>query len=151
MLFWAVDQVEVSRLQRHFLKFSILTFVDFIVLGLFSEFWVNVYVDSFSIGLLSAFTLQILLSLSISLESRIKLFVNRFTGKTRVLIKILLTWMLLFFSKVIMLEIIDFAFGNYVEFSGNFNGLITFIFVVLTMIVTEAIIRKLYLSLNSKK
>ncbi|GEA58846.1 hypothetical protein VCO01S_00390 [Vibrio comitans NBRC 102076] len=129
--------------------FLILTFVDFMVLGLFGEFWINVHIDSFSIGLLAAAILQLLLRVSVLLESKIVLVTNRFNARIKVISKVVLTWCLLFFSKLLMLEIIDFIFGDKIDFSGVLDGVIAFIVVVITMVISEVMIRRFYLLLRS--
>ena len=57
-----------SDRQRTFLRYYTGTLIDLVVLGLFAEFTDKVIVESFSIGLLAALVLQLLLKATIALE-----------------------------------------------------------------------------------
>jgi hypothetical protein len=50
----------------------------------------------------------------------------------------------LFGSKFVILEAITFAFGNSVRFEGAFHGLVTLIVVIVTMLIAEEAIVRLY-------
>ena len=57
-------------------------------------------------------------------------------------------WLVLFGSKFVILESLTFVFGNSVRFEGAFHGIVTLIVVVVTMLVAEEAIVRLYRKLN---
>ena len=56
-------------------------------------------------------------------------------------------WAILFFSKLIILEAINYLFGDHIQFLGPWHGVVAFIVVVIGILVAEGIIRKIYKSL----
>ncbi len=54
------------------------------------------------------------------------------------------TWAILFASKLVILEAINFAFGDSVVFGGPINGLVAFIIVVIAIIIAEQAITRIY-------
>jgi hypothetical protein len=50
----------------------------------------------------------------------------------------------LFGSKFVILEAIDLAFGEAVSFSGRLHGLVTLIAVLVTMVLVEEVIVRIY-------
>ncbi len=57
------------------------------------------------------------------------------------------TWAILIASKLVILEAINFAFGESVKFSGPIHGLVAFIIVVIAIIFAERAITHIYNSL----
>ena len=53
----------------------------------------------------------------------------------------------MFGSKFVIMEAVDFAFGDKVDFGGPFNGLAAFFILVIVMLIAEYAIVKLYRSL----
>jgi len=133
-----------SRRQQLFFKYVFFVLIDLTVLNLFNEYWDNVYIEQFSISLLVALLLQILLQLTIAIEHRVA---NFFKGKATLKAKILRalsTWAILFSSKLIILEAINISFGNSVLFNGPVHGLVAFIVVVVVIIIAEQIFSWVY-------
>jgi hypothetical protein len=60
------------------------------------------------------------------------------------LLRILVTWAILFVSKLIMLYALELAVGGAIEFTGNLHGLIAFIVVVLAMLAAEETVVRFY-------
>lgn len=130
----------VSGRQRTFVRYFTGILIDLVVLNLFSEYWAWVKVDSFTISLLAAVLLQVLLKLTIWLEH---LYAGLFKGKKGVLItfiKFFGAWVILFGSKFVILEAVVFAFGTKVHFSGPWHGVIALIVVVVVMLLVEELI-----------
>jgi len=139
---------ELNNPQRLFVRYTIAVLVDLTVLNLFDEYWDLVSIESFTISLAAAFLLQLLLRLTIALEHRVA---NHFKNKPGVASKIfrgLSIWGILVASKFVMLEAIDFAFGDRVVFSGAFHGIVAFVVVIIAFILAEATVRKVYLMLD---
>jgi len=138
-----------SKRQQLFIKYTFFVLIDLCVLNLFHEFWDAVYVESFSVSLLVAILLQALLQITIAIEHRVaKIFKDKEGLKNKIL-RMLSTWFVLFVSKLIILEAIDFAFGEGVAFGGaGGHGLLAFIIVIVVMVVFEQIFVRTYKSLG---
>ena len=97
------------------------------------------FIEYFSVSLLAAMLLQVLLQITIAIEHRVA---NYFKGKSGSKAKILRgisTWGILFASKLIILEAINISFGDSVSFGGPIHGLVAFIVVVVAIILAEQI------------
>ena len=136
-----------SNHQHLFVKLILAVLVDLVVLGLFNEYWEYVVIDSFSIALIAAFLLQILLKLTLMFEHRVAAYFNKKTGILPKVMRFVSAWVILFVSKLIILEAINYAFGDHVLFLGPFHGIIAFIIVVIAILVAEGILTKIYKSL----
>src|SRR4051812_8200149 len=93
-----------SDRQRLFVLHFTGTLIDLVVLELFNEYSTKVEIDSFTIALLAAVLLQILLKLTIAVEHRV---LHRFKGKAGVwwtTLKYFCAWLILFGSKFVILE-----------------------------------------------
>ena len=136
-----------SRRQQLFLKYTFFVLIDLVVLNLFNEYWDYVSIEFFSISLLTAMLLQVLLQVTIAIEHRVAGF---FTGKTGLRAKILRglsTWAILFGSKLAILEAINISFGDSVLFGGPVHGVISFIVVVIAIIIAEQLMAWIHRSL----
>jgi hypothetical protein len=51
-------------------------------------------------------------------------------------------------SKFVMLEAINILFGDKVDFTGPWNGVVAFFAVVFTILVAEVIVSKIYFALD---
>lgn len=136
-----------SRRQQLFVRYTFFVLIDLVVLNLFNEYWDNVSIELFSISLLTALLLQTLLQLTIVIEHRVA---NRFkdnSGLKAKISRVLSTWAILFVSKLVILEAINFAFGDSVLFTGLFDGLAAFIVVVVAIVIAEQVFLRIYRSL----
>jgi len=137
----------ISNHQYFFIKFTLAVLVDLVVLGLFSEFWEYVALDSFGIALITALLLQVLLKLTLVLEHKVAAYFNTKSGTLPKVMRFISAWAILFVSKLIILEAINYAFGDHVLFLGPYHGIIAFIVVVIAILLAEEVISKLYKSL----
>ncbi len=109
--------------------------------------WNKVFIETFSISLMAALLLQVLLQLTIAVEHRVaRFFKEKATLKAKIL-RALSTWAILFSSKLIILEAINISFGNSIVFDGPIHGLVAFIVVVITIIISEQIFLWIHRSL----
>jgi len=136
-----------SKRQQFFIKYTLAVLVDLMILGLFNEYWDLVKIDSFSIALIAALLLQVLLKLTIKFEHYVAGYFNKKTGTLPKVMRFLTAWIILFISKIIILEAINFAFGDHVLFLGAWHGIVAFIVVVIGILLAEWIISKIYNSL----
>ncbi|MEO0889857.1 MAG: hypothetical protein AAFX97_06750, partial [Pseudomonadota bacterium] len=61
------------------------------------------------------------------------------------------TYVILVGSKFVMLEAINILFGDKVDFSGPWNGVVAFFAVVFTILISEVIVGKIYFKLGEKE
>jgi hypothetical protein len=134
-----------SPRQREVFRYLTATLVDLAVLNLFVEYWGDyVSADSFTVSLLAAVLLQVLLKLTIALEHRLAAFFNARPGRFARVMRFFTAWVVLFGSKFVILEALVFAFGDRLHFGGPLHGVVALIVVVVAMLVVEAVLVKLY-------
>ena len=133
-----------SKNQQLFISFILAVLVDLTVIGLFNEFWESVVITSFSIALTTALLLQILLKITFKIEHRVAAYFNKKSSKTSKVMKFISLWAILFFSKILILEAINIAFGDQVLFLGPYHGIIAFVVVIIAILLAEGLISKIY-------
>jgi hypothetical protein len=129
------------------MRYLTATLVDLVVLGLFVEYWQYVSADSFTIILLAAVVLQVLLKLTIVLEHRLAAYFNARPGGFAKFMRFFSAWLVLFGSKFVILEALALAFGDRLRFGGPFHGIGALIVVVVAMLALEAALVKFYRTL----
>ena len=145
---WDTMEHTPSMRQRVFLRYVSATLVDLVILNLFVEYWREyVSADSFSITLLAAVLLQVLLKLTIVLEHRVAAFFNARPGGFNKFMRFFTAWLILFGSKFAILEALALAFGDRLRFGGPFHGIVALIVVVVVLLAVEAILVKIYRSM----
>ncbi len=122
-------RVTITPAQERFTSWVSDVLVYTVVLNLFVEYSSAIVIDSFTISIFTAVVLKVILDLLTSVEHRAKEFVGRYS---RVL-AFLTTWAILFLSKFVILEVIDFVFGEHVDL-GHFLDVLL---LVLAMMVTR--------------
>jgi hypothetical protein len=136
-----------SNHQQFFNRLIVAVLVDLVVLGLFNEYWEYVILDSFSIALVAALLLQVLLKLTLIIEHKVATYFNKKSGVMPKVMRFISAWAILFVSKLLILEVINYAFGEHVQFLGPWHGVVAFIVVVIGILVAEGIVRKIYKAL----
>ena len=141
---WETFEHTPSRRQSVLLRYFSATLVDLAVLGLVAEYWEHVSVDSFTVMLLAAVVLQVLLKLTIVVEHRVAAYFNARPGGFNRFMRFFAAWLVLFGSKFVILEALVLAFGDRISFGGPFHGIVALIVVVVVMLAVEAALVKLY-------
>ncbi len=136
--------LELSARQARFLRSLLDVLVYVTVLNLFVEYWDRVVIDSFTISLLTAALLAVLLQATLAIEHRIGDYFKPRSGPAAVAGRILATWALLFSSKFVILEIVDLVFGDHVEL----GGLVPFIVLTVALIVAERLVVRVVAALR---
>jgi hypothetical protein len=126
------------------MRYLSATLVDLMVLNLFVEYWEYVSADSFTVTLLAAVVLQVLLKLTIALEHRLATYFNARPGGFAKFMRFFSAWLVLFGSKFVIFEALVLAFGDRLRFGGPFHGIVALIVVVVAMPVVEAALVKFY-------
>ena len=130
----------LNNRQTLFIGYTLLVLVDLAVLGLLDEYWDRVTIDSFSILLLTAGLLQLLLKITLKIEHRIAAYFKAKPGTGAKVMRWVSAWGVLFGSKFAILAAIELAFGERVDF----GGIIPFIVVVIAILIVEQIVTKIY-------
>ena len=136
--------------QRLFMRYFTATLIDLVVLNLFVEYSDKVRIDSFTISLLAAILLQVLLKLTIAVEHRVAAFFKARPGGWMTFCRWFFAWLVLFGSKFVILEAIAMAFGEEVYFGGVYHGIVTLIVVIIVMLVAEELVVRLYRKLGDR-
>jgi hypothetical protein len=133
-----------SNKQRLFVRYFTAILLDLVVLNLFVEYSGKVFVSSFTVSLLAAVVLQVLLKLTIAVEHRVAAFFKARGGGWNTFMRWFCAWLVLFGSKFVILEALAQVFGDKVRFDGIWHGILTLIVVVVVMLVAEEIIVRIY-------
>jgi hypothetical protein len=120
--------------QRLFVRYLMATLIDLTVLNLFDEHWRHVTVDSFTISILAAVLLQVLLKTTLALEHKVAGYFSARPGAMAKFLRLFTAWLILFGSKFV----IDVAFG------GPLHGVVPFIVVVVVMLAAEELAVRFY-------
>lgn len=135
------SHITITSRQHFFVRYFSFILIDLTVLNLFDEFWDLVQIPLFSISLLTALLMQIMLKVTILIEHKVSHYFDS-RKKSRKVLKYFSLWLVLFGSKFVILWAIDLAFGDQVLFLGAYHGIVSFIVVVMVMLLAEALIVK---------
>ena len=130
--------------QRLYARYLIAVLIDLVVLNLFDEYWSFVTIGSFTVSILAAILLQVLLKATLALEHRVAAIFAGRSGAIARFLRLFSAWLILFGSKFVMLGAIYFAFGDEVLFTGPLHGVVAFIAVVIAMLVAEEVAVRIY-------
>ena len=133
-----------SDRQRLFMLYFVGALVDLVVLGLFDQYSDKVFVDSFTTMILAAVVLQLLLKATIAVEHKVASYFKAKSGGFWKFMRFFCAWLVLFGSKFVILEALALAFGENVKFEGVFHGIVWLIIVVVTMVIAEEIVVRIY-------
>ena len=75
---------------------------------------------------------------------RVAAFFKKRPGGFMKFMRFFCAWLVLFGSKFVILEALSFAFGHNVKFEGVFHGIVWLIIVVVTMVIAEEIVARIY-------
>ena len=144
-----INKIEINQRQRLFLMFTLFVLADLTVINLFDEYASSYFhISSFTASIVMAVILQILLVITIKIEHKIADFFKSKEGVINLILRILVTWVLLFGSKIIMMKIVDLILGNRIEYYGPYHGLGAFVLIIIGMIIAENLLKKVFLSLK---
>jgi hypothetical protein len=127
------SEIRMTRNQALFASWITDVLVFIVVLGLFVEYVPSVITESFSISIFTAVVLKVLIDLIARLEHGVSGWCKRREGSGWRVLGMVTMFAILFFSKFVVLEIIDIVFGDRVTL-GGFVGVAV---LVLTMIVAR--------------
>lgn len=134
--------------QRLFTRYLIAILIDLTVLNLIAEHWDRVELDGFSVALLAAILLQLLLQATLALEHWVAALFRGRTGAPWTALRFFSAWLILFGSKFIMLGVIDRVVGERLHFAGQMHGVVAFIAVIVAMLAAEELVFRVYRALE---
>lgn len=132
--------VQPTKRQLIFFSWTKDILIYIIVLNLFVEYSPVVIIDSFTISIFTTILLKILLEIILTLEHKIS-----HAFKANKFLRIFFAWVILFGSKFVILELVDFVFGDHV----NLGKFLDVILLVIALILAREIFQRIYLSLGS--
>jgi hypothetical protein len=132
--------VTVTRAQHRYLKAMGDVLIYIVVLNLFVEFVDAVVIDSFYISILTAILLTALLDVLVIVEHGVHGYFEKKEAPVFRVVSIVATFAILFTSKLLILEIVNFVFGDHVEL-GHF---IDVLLLILTMMGTRRLAQVVY-------
>lgn len=133
-----------SRKQKLFTEWTLDLLIYTVVLNVFVEHVDDFYIESFTLSLVVAFVLKFLLNMIIKFEHFVGESMKNSTKKTIKKLAPVVLVSILFFSKFLILEIIDWLFGHYVDL----HNIFALIVMIIVMIATRRIITRIYVSLG---
>ena len=132
--------VTVTSAQQRFISWTSDVLVYTVVLNLFVEYSDAIIIDSFTISILAAIVMKVLLDLLTGVEHAVR----EFFGRISPALGLLAMWVVLFLSKFVILEVFDVLFGDHVEL-GKFVHVLT---LIVAMMVTRMGAERLYRALG---
>lgn len=112
------------------------------VLNLFVEYNPAKIIDSFTVSILTAILLKIILELILRLEH-----IVADVFKANKVLKVFFIWLILFGSKFLILELVNFVFGEHVELGGFWDVFL----LALTLLLTRQAFQWIYQGLGNNK
>lgn len=137
----------ITSRQRRFASVMTDVLVYTVVLNLFVEYAESVVIDSFTISILTAIVLKLILDVILAFEHRVSEFFARFEGAWAKVTGFLAVWAILFGSKFVILEVVDIVFGDHVEL----GGFLMVIAIVVVMMVSRELVSRAYLALGEEE
>jgi len=118
--------VTMTRDQQRFASWMTDVLVYIVVLNLFVEFVDAVVIDSFWISILTAILLKLMLDSLVGLEHRVAGYFRSREGRLYAALGAASIFSILFCGKLLILEVVNFVFGDHVEL-GHFVEIVALI------------------------
>lgn len=130
--------------QKWFLRYTTAILIDLVVLNLYVEYSPHIIIDSYTISIFAAIMLQALLQGTLVVERKVAGYFKAKSGAVAKVLRWFSAWLVLFGSKFVILWAIDIVFGDHVEFTGPYHGIVLIIAVLFTMIIVEEFFVRVY-------
>jgi uncharacterized integral membrane protein len=127
--------VTVTRAQEIYTSWATDLLIYVVVLNLFVEYVDAVIIDSFTISILTALLLKIILELVGRFEHRVHHFFEKREGSIFKILGPVVMFSILFLSKFLILEVVDIVFGEHVEL-GHFIEVVA---LIISMLLARAL------------
>ena len=137
--------VTITRKQEVFFSWMSDVLIYTVVLNLFVEHVDAVIIDSFTISILTAVLLKILLDIVMRFEHTVRHFLGQKEGALFKVLGTVSLFAILFFGKLLILEVVNFVFGDHVEL-GHFVEVVA---LVLALMITRRLFEVLFKKLGA--
>ena len=127
--------VTITKAQEAYVSWYVDVLIYTVVLNLFVEYSEAVKIDSFTISILTALLLKLILVFLERIEGRVHHYFEQKAGTVWKVVGFVVTITILILGKLFILEAVNFVFGDRVEL-GHFVEVLV---LILAMIVTRAI------------
>ncbi|MFV1971385.1 MAG: hypothetical protein ACC683_10330 [Acidimicrobiia bacterium] len=139
-----LTQIVITEKQQRFASWMTDVLVYIVVLNLFVEFSDAIVIDSFWISILTAVLLKGFLDVVVGLERRVGEFFGRRDGTLAKVLGLGSQFLILFISKLVILEIVDLVFRERVQL-GHFVDVLV---LIVAMMAARRIIDRVYMRLG---
>jgi hypothetical protein len=129
----APERLTITGRQLSYVGWTMTLLAYIVVLNLWVEFSSSVVIDSFVISIATSAVLLLLLVAILGVEHRVKAWFAAREGTLYRILGAASTLAILFLSKFVILEVIDFVFGEHVEL----GGLLEVILIVISLILAQ--------------
>jgi len=137
--------LSVTRAQFRFAKALTEILVYIVVLNLFVEYVNAVVIESFTVSVVTAILLWLMLGAIMRLERRVSGYFREKTGVLPRVLRYLCVWAILFVSKFVILEVVAFVTAGRAAL-GHFLEIVA---IVLALMAAEALLGWVYRRLGS--
>lgn len=132
--------ITITSQQRRFASWMTDVLIYTVVLNLFVEYNDAIIIDSFTISILTAILLKLLLDVILSFEHRVRGFFSTREGASWKAAGAASMIAILFIGKLVILEVVNFVFGEHVEL----GHLIDVIVLVIALMATRRVALEIY-------
>ena len=139
-------ELSVTQAQFRFAKALTEILVYIVVLNLFVEYVHAVVIESFSVSLVTAVLLWLLLGAIVRLERRVADYFRDKKGALPRVLRYLCVWAILFVSKFVILEVVAFVTAGRAAL-GHFFEIVA---IVVALMAAEALLAWAYRKLGSR-
>ncbi len=137
--------VTLTKQQEVFYSWTSDVLIYTVVLNLFVEYASNVIIESFTISILTAILLKILLDLVMDTEERVRDYFARRDGIIYRVLGAVSLFAILFVGKLFILEAVNFVFGDKAQL-GHFVEVLA---LVLALMITRELFHRIFLWLGT--
>ena len=136
----------VTPAQARFISWISEVLVDIVVLNLFVEYAHSVVIDSFAISILTALLLKLMVDAVKGLEQGVSAYFATKPGTIWKVLRYAAVWLILFLSKFVILEAVNFVFGDHVEL-GSFIEIVS---IIVAMLAANAVLYSAFQRLGGR-
>ncbi len=133
----------ISSRQRTFLSWVTDVLIYIVVLNLYVEYAPGTVIDSFTISILTAVLLKGMLDLITAGKYRVWSWTKEQESRKHKIAGLFGVWMILFFSKFLILEGVNLVFGDHVELGGFLDVMLLVLGMMLTRLGVRTAFRRL--------
>lgn len=138
-----VAKVTITRAQFIYVTWYVDILIYTVVLNLFAEYVEAIWIESFTISLLTAILLKALLALIGRFEQRVHHYFEHKEGTGWKVLGLVAIFSILFFSKFLILEIVDLVFGDQVELGHFIEVVVLIISMIVARVLADWIFKRL--------